>query len=345
MLYDFIMKYFIKKLSCFRKFKLLIILIIFTSCSADMERISVGDRFSKPITQIEDNTHDKYTNSSSHRPISTEWIVDEGDTIEYISENTGVSIEDIAYYNSLTYPYSLESGMRLYIENRSDLNNLQTREELSFERDLVKSNGSYVVKEGDSLSIIASNFNTTVNQLVLLNDLPNKEYIYVGQELRIDGVKTQDNKTQGTVIQENNKNVNFVIEKDSSEVSNTQDPNFRWPLYGRVIKGFGDKYNNIISNGLIINGPQGADVSAAEYGVVTFVGEENYFGNIIVLKHSNDWVSSYAHLDSINVIVGQKINKGQIIGFVGKTGEVQSPQLYFEIRKGNEKVNPIDLLD
>ena len=108
---------------------------------------------------------------------------------------------------------------------------------------------------------------------------------------------------------------------------------------------FGDEVYNRINNGIYISAPAGSDVSVSESGVVTFVGKEEYFGNIIIVKHPNNWVSSYAHMGDVNVIIGDKIKKGQIIGDVGMTGIINSPQLYFEMRRGTIVQNPLDFLD
>ena len=91
--------------------------------------------------------------------------------------------------------------------------------------------------------------------------------------------------------------------------------------------------------------PLGSEVSASERGVVTFVGNEDYFGELVIIKHLNNWVSSYAHLDKASVLIGDKIEKGDIIGTVGTTGIIESPQLYFELRRGTIVQDPTNFLN
>ena len=68
------------------------------------------------------------------------------------------------------------------------------------------------------------------------------------------------------------------------------------------------------------------------------------YGNLILIKHSKNWITAYAHLNEVFTEKGTNVSKGEIIGSVGNTGNVRSPQLHFEIRKGKESVNPLKLL-
>ena len=122
-------------------------------------------------------------------------------------------------------------------------------------------------------------------------------------------------------------------------------PQFRWPVLGRVINNYGAEVYGRVNNGVYISAPLGSEIRASERGVVTFVGTEDYFGDLIIIKHLNNWVSSYAHLDKSNVLIGDKIEKGDIIGTVGASGIIESPQLYFELRRGTIVQNPTDFLN
>ena len=116
---------------------------------------------------------------------------------------------------------------------------------------------------------------------------------------------------------------------------------FRWPVSGKVTTDF------IASKGTGINidAPAGTAVRAAENGTVIYVGSgvEGY-GNLVLIRHPNGFVSAYAHLDSTSVTKGQSVNRGDAIGQVGMTGSVSRPQLHFELRKGATPVDPIPLL-
>lgn len=116
---------------------------------------------------------------------------------------------------------------------------------------------------------------------------------------------------------------------------------FIWPLQGRLISGFGPKAKGLHNDGINIAAPRGAPVRAAKSGVVAYAGNElRGFGNLLLIKHSNGWVTAYAHTDKILVKRGDRVGKGQIIARVGKTGAVSRPQLHFEMRRGKRPVNP-----
>lgn len=117
---------------------------------------------------------------------------------------------------------------------------------------------------------------------------------------------------------------------------------FRWPVRGRVISGFGTKPNGAQNDGINIAVPEGTSVKAAENGVVAYVGNElKGYGNLILVRHADDWVTAYAHNSQTLVRRGDKVTRGQIIAIAGQTGAVSSPQLHFELRKGSRPVDPL----
>lgn len=114
---------------------------------------------------------------------------------------------------------------------------------------------------------------------------------------------------------------------------------FRWPARGRVIAGFGANGGN---EGINIAVPEGTPVKAAEAGTVTYAGSEvKGYGNLVLVRHDNGFVSAYAHNGSLNVKRGEQVKRGQVIATSGQTGNVTSPQLHFEIRKGSTPVDPL----
>ncbi|MBM6596128.1 peptidoglycan DD-metalloendopeptidase family protein [Microvirga pudoricolor] len=114
---------------------------------------------------------------------------------------------------------------------------------------------------------------------------------------------------------------------------------FRWPARGRVIAGFGANGGN---EGINIAVPEGTPVKAAESGTVTYAGSEvKGYGNLVLIRHENGFVSAYAHNGSLNVKRGETVKRGQVIATSGQTGNVTSPQLHFELRKGSTPVDPV----
>lgn len=121
---------------------------------------------------------------------------------------------------------------------------------------------------------------------------------------------------------------------------------FLWPVKGKLISGYGPKPDGLHNDGLNIAAAKGTAVVAADNGVVAYAGNElRGFGNLLLLKHADGWITAYAHLDKIEVERGATVKRGQTIARVGQTGSVTSPQLHFELRKGSQAVDPSDQMD
>jgi murein DD-endopeptidase MepM/ murein hydrolase activator NlpD len=116
---------------------------------------------------------------------------------------------------------------------------------------------------------------------------------------------------------------------------------FRWPVQGRIISEFGTKADGGHNDGIDVAVPLGTSVKAAENGVVAYAGDElKGYGNLVLIRHANNWVSAYAHNDEILVKRGDQVRRGQVIAKAGRTGQVSQPQLHFELRKGARPVDP-----
>ncbi|MCK0208385.1 peptidoglycan DD-metalloendopeptidase family protein [Starkeya koreensis] len=122
-------------------------------------------------------------------------------------------------------------------------------------------------------------------------------------------------------------------------------PQFRWPVRGRVISGYGPKPGGQQNEGINISVPEGTAVKAAEDGVVAYAGSElKGYGNLVLIKHADGWVTAYANNSALDVKKGDTVKRGQVIAKAGQTGNVTSPQLHFEIRKGSQPVDPSQYL-
>ena len=118
-------------------------------------------------------------------------------------------------------------------------------------------------------------------------------------------------------------------------------PQFRAPVRGRVIASFGPKPGGARNDGVNFAVPEGTAVRAAEDGEVAYAGNElKGYGNLVLIKHSNGYVTAYAHNSELDVKRGDTVRRGQIIAKAGQSGNVTTPQLHFEIRKGSQPVDP-----
>jgi murein DD-endopeptidase MepM/ murein hydrolase activator NlpD len=120
----------------------------------------------------------------------------------------------------------------------------------------------------------------------------------------------------------------------------------RWPVAGKVIAGFGGRPDGTHNDGINLSVPLGTEVHAAEGGVVAYAGSElKGYGNLVLVRHDNGWVTAYAHNDELLVKRGDKVTRGQVIGKAGKTGTVEQPQVHFELRQGSKPVDPTPFME
>jgi len=118
---------------------------------------------------------------------------------------------------------------------------------------------------------------------------------------------------------------------------------FQWPVRGRILAEFGSSPGGEKNNGINIAAADRAPIRAAADGYVSYSGNElRSYGNLVLIKHDNGYVTAYAHADEFIVDKGQWVSRGQVIGYVGMTGDVRSPQLHFEVRRGSRGETPVD---
>jgi len=120
---------------------------------------------------------------------------------------------------------------------------------------------------------------------------------------------------------------------------------FIWPVKGRLVTGFGPAGKGLHNDGINIAAPLGTQVRAVDNGVVAYAGSElKGFGNLLLIKHANGITTAYAHNQKLLVTKGDVVKQGQVVATVGKTGNVDSPQLHFEVRVGTQAVDPEEYL-
>jgi murein DD-endopeptidase MepM/ murein hydrolase activator NlpD len=132
-------------------------------------------------------------------------------------------------------------------------------------------------------------------------------------------------------------------------IPNRQSPaaqkKFLWPVNGQVVSNFGQGPGQLHNDGINILAQRGTPVRAAEAGTVTYVGSEiKGYGNLVLIKHNDGYVTAYAHSDKVTVKRGDTVKRGQPIAFAGATGGVSQPQLHFELRRNAKPVDPAPYL-
>ena len=120
---------------------------------------------------------------------------------------------------------------------------------------------------------------------------------------------------------------------------------FLWPVQGDVVGKYGPTAGGTQNDGINIKAAEGTPVLAADAGTVAYAGNElRGYGNLILIKHADGWMTAYAHNSKLLVTRGQKVQRGQVIARVGATGAVTEPQLHFEVRRGSRALDPMDYL-
>ncbi len=123
-------------------------------------------------------------------------------------------------------------------------------------------------------------------------------------------------------------------------------PKLRWPVEGKIISGFGRRPDGTHNDGVNVSVPAGTEIHAAEDGTVAYSGNElKGYGNLLLIRHDNGWVTAYAHADHLLVQRGDTVKRGQVIAKAGKTGQVDQPQVHFEVRQGQKPVDPTPFME
>jgi murein DD-endopeptidase MepM/ murein hydrolase activator NlpD len=226
--------------------------------------------------------------------------------------------------------------------------------------------GTHVVAPGETLHSIARLYGKPVLALAKANNIPPDTMVKVGDHLIIPDVHTasatapaarvapRGEGTVGSLATADSPHsarlaVPVAPEGQESAVKAAEPagglPSFRWPVRGRIIAGFGPKPNGLQNDGINLAVPEGTPVKAAEDGVVAYAGNElKGYGNLVLVRHGNGFVTAYANTSEILVKRGDAVKRGQVIAKSGQTGSVTSPQLHFEIRKGATPVDPAQYL-
>jgi len=119
---------------------------------------------------------------------------------------------------------------------------------------------------------------------------------------------------------------------------------FRWPLRGKLIMGFGARSDGAKNDGIHLAASLGTEVRAAEVGRVHYVGALKGYGNMVLIRHSDDWATAYGYVDQVLVKVNDEVKRGQVIAKVGKGVTSAQPQLKFELRRASVPVDPLQHL-
>ncbi len=246
-------------------------------------------------------------------------MVMEGDTLWNIAQRYDIPMRDLIDINDLDAPYEMTAGQRLKLPAPRHYN----------------------VQERDTLYSISRVFGVDVTELVRANHMAPPYSITVGQKLRIPASYRRSFMSR---FQEREDLSPPAVREELLPAVRTEGSGsgrLQWPVGGEVISDFGPKPGGLHNDGINIAAPRGSPVLAADDGTVIYVGDElSSYGNLVLVRHSGDLVTAYAHLGSVQVSRGKQVIRGQTIGTVGSSGTVGSPQVHFEVRRGSSALDP-----
>ncbi len=285
-----------------------------------------------------------------------------GETLWSVANAYHVDLRDMLDVNKLSAPYHISVGQRLMIPSphtyRIQKGDTIYRVSRMFDTsttELVRLNGlksPYTMAVGQMLRLpsrhvasgpVMKSFPVaTVPVLPPVVTKPTTGAIITREELPPTSLPSSSvpetsvevaSKTDGEMVKE----PDVIIESPQSRSGH----GFLKPVNGKIISGFGEKPDGLHNDGVNIKAARGDAVRSAENGVVVYNGNQiEGYGNMVLIRHADGYMTAYAHMDKALVKKGDRVKRGQAIGTVGSTGHVDTPQLHFEIRKGKDAVDP-----
>ena len=253
-------------------------------------------------------------------PLNGMIIVKENETIFSIANKYKVIPKDIIKDNNLSKPYELKPNQILFLRHKN----------------------IYIVKKNDTIEKISKRFAVNKSEIIRLNKLPTPPNLLVGNKILIPLLK--DFSVVDLIINEKIYDSKETPKKKylSKNEKILNAPFFVWPAKGEIIKSFGTFGKGQHYDGIDIMFGKNKPIYSAYDGEVAFVGSQiKKFGNLIIVKHDQSWVTAYSNLGKYNVKVGDKIRKQQIIAFTPE----DKNYFHFQLRHNRNPVDPLNYLN
>lgn len=221
--------------------------------------------------------------------------------------------------------------------------------------------GLHSVKRGDTLYSIAFAYGLDIKRLASANGIDAPYTIRPGQKISLLTVNAVDKKLAAkpeVLVRQAGAKTNSASTSSSSAAKKKKrtpatkpsatagNTSWRWPVNGKLLSGYGENPGKGSANkGIDIAGKNGEAVRAARAGTVVYSGNGiQGYGNLVIVRHSSEYLSAYAYNRLLVVSEGDKVKEGQKIAELGNSGSARQDKLHFEIRKSGKPVNPLKLL-
>ena len=298
--------------------------------------------------------------------------VQEGDTVYALGRAYNVRPSDIIAINELSAPYALNIGDELTIPGPTAAQQPVAQpisaaapapapapiaQQVAYPV-TERLDGIYTVKPGDTLYSLSRQFDIDLKILATANQFEAPYGLSINQRIVIPGsVQTYAAPAVTQVASPVARPAPVPVQPTAPVmtpsgtvepilISKTPESRFAWPLRGSVIMTYGMSQGGVKNDGINIAAPVGAPVRASADGEVVYTGSELAgYGNLLLVRHEDGWVSAYAHTDTILVQKGQRVQQGQVVAKVGNTGNVEQSQLHFELRHELMPQDPLAALN
>ena len=297
-----------------------------------------------------------------------------GETIDALARRYGVPPSAISQANNIAPTTTLRPGQQLVIPRygHAPVATAPASKPVANAASPTGNPAVHVVASGDTLTKISRHYGKPISEIVKANNIQATAKLNVGDRLIIPGARVSAAKPNATPVKPAVVQGQAAAPVTAPEVEPVASasvvtpvtdtpaakeavksaegtgalPKFRWPANGRVIASFGPSTNGQQNDGINIALPENTPVKAAEDGVVAYAGNElKGYGNLVLVRHPNGYVTAYAHAKELLVKRGDPVKRGQVIARSGQTGNVNAPQLHFEIRKGASPLDPTRFLN
>ncbi len=258
----------------------------------------------------------------------TTHIVGKGDSLLKIANQFNTTVAQLQADNNLNGTF-LKVGQEIKVNRDKKLFRVVKAEEKKPELH------EYKVKNGESLSLIARKYQTTIGAIVAANNMTNT-VVMAGQTIKLPGSRN----VKGETVKD------FKVVQGRSEITRTT---WKMPVRGRLSDKYGWRNHPVYRKrlfhaGIDIAAPKGSPIAAASSGRVIYAGRRPGYGNLVIVSHAGGFSTRYAHCSSILVKKGQNIKAGQVVARVGATGVATGNHLHFEVRKNGKPQNPLTFL-
>ncbi len=254
-----------------------------------------------------------------------EYVVKNGDSLWTIANSFKLTVDSIYGCNTLKNPDAISPGTKLRIPNQDGM--------------------SVKVTKGQTVAGLAKKYDASEIAIQAANGLKAGDTLKIGQELFIPGA------SQAVAIYRSSSAGGGASGRAPSVAKAPADAagRFSWPVSGRINSPFGWRRHPIgkkrsFHSGLDIKASRHTPIKAAGDGQVIFSGWMNGYGRTVIIRHSGNYTTLYAHAQKLLVRKGQRVSRGTVIAHVGSSGRSTGPHLHFEIRRGDKPTNPMSYL-